>query len=117
MASSDLLAATSMLPRVLAAAALGTASADLVAPATNRAAIIKSAVACNTTAAAATLTVTVTKSGGSTVTIVNAYTLAAGDSTNLTELVGAMLGPGDKVSALSGTASAISVVITGTDNS
>lgn len=117
MASSDLLAATSMLPRVLAAASLGTSSTDLVAPAADHASIIKSAVASNTSASAASLTVTVTKSGGTAVPVISGYSLAAGDATPLTELIGLMLGPGDKVSALSGTASAISVVITGTDNS
>ena len=117
MASSDLIAVTSMLPKVLYAGTLGTTSGDLVAPAANHASVIKSAVACNTTASAATLTVTITQSGGSAKTIISAYSLAGGDSTSLTELVGSMLGPGDKISALAGTASAINVVITGTDNS
>lgn len=117
MANSDLLLASSMLPKVLSASVLGTGSSDLVAPAANHASVIKSAVACNTTGAAVTFTVTVTKNGGGAVTIINGLSLAGGDSTVLSEIVGAMLGPGDKVSAQASAGASISVVITGTDNS
>lgn len=118
MASSDLLAATSMLPHVLYAGTLGTSSGDIIAPAANHAAVVKSVAACNTTGSPVTVTLTVTKSGGSAVTIVSAFSLVAGDSTSFADvLAGAMFGPGDKLSALAGSGGAINLVVSGTDNS
>ena len=117
MASADLLAASSMLGKVLYVGTLGTSSGDLLAPATNHAQIVKKATVCNTTASPATLTITVTQSGGATKTVISVMSLGAGETVDLTELAGLMLGPGDKLSALSGTASALDAVISGTENS
>lgn len=117
MASNDLIAVTSMIGKVLSANTLTTSSVDQLAPAANHGQIVKKAIACNTSAAAATLTVTVTQSGGSAKTIISAFSIAAGDTVDLTELAGLCLGPSDKVSALAGTATSINLVISGTDNS
>jgi hypothetical protein len=117
MASNDLIAVTSMVGKVLSANTLTTGSVDQLAPSANHGQIIKAALACNTTASTATLTVTITMSGGSAKTIISAYPVAAGDTVPLDELVGLCLGPGDKVSALAGTAASINLVISGTENS
>lgn len=117
MASSDLIAISSMLPGVIYAGTLGTSSTDVVAPATNHAAIVKSVVVCNSASTSTTLTVTATKSGGSAVPIVSAFSVPAGDTVPLDELGGSMFGPGDKLSAYAGAASSLSLVITGTVNS
>ncbi len=117
MPSNDLIAVTSMIGKVLSANTLTTSTVDQLAPAANHGMIVKKALVCNTTASAATLTITATLSGGSAKTIVSAYSVAAGDTLDLTELAGLCLGPGDKVSALAGTGSALNLVISGTENS
>jgi hypothetical protein len=117
MASNDLIAVTSLIGKVLSANTLTTSSVDQLAPAANHGMIVKKAIACNTTASAATLTITVTKSGGSALTIVSAYPVAAGDTVDFTELAGLCLGPSDKVSALAGTGASINLIISGTENS
>jgi hypothetical protein len=117
MASNDLIAVTSMIGKVLYSGTLGTGSGDLLAPAANHGQIVKTVTACNAGAVAAALTLTVTQSGGSAKTIISAYTIAAGDTVNLTELVGLALGPGDKLSGLASAATSINLIITGTENS
>lgn len=117
MPSNDLIAVSSMIGKILFAGTLATGSGDLLAPAANHGQIVKKATVCNTTAVAATLTVTVTQSGGLTKTVLSVVPVAAGDTLDLTELAGLMLGPGDKLSALASAATTLDVVVSGTDNS
>lgn len=70
----------------------------------------------NTTAAAATLTVNLVKSGGAAGannTILSAKTIAPGECYTCPEVVGHVLGPGDFISTSSGTAAAITVRASG----
>lgn len=118
MASADLIAVSSMLGKILAATTLATTGATAVytVPA-NTGAIVKKALVCNTTTSPATITVALTKSGGSAVTVVNAYSVGANDTVDLTELAGLCLGPGDIVTCTAGTAAALNVALSGTENS
>lgn len=66
----------------------------------------------NTTGAAATLTVKLVASGGAASasnTIVSAKNLAAGECYTFPEIVGHVLNPGDFISTLAGTATAITI--------
>ncbi len=77
---------------------------------------VTSAVLANVSASAVTVTVAVVPSGQSvdgTRTIVSAYPLAAGDSTVLTELVGALLDTGAFISITASAGTAINYLITG----
>jgi hypothetical protein len=70
----------------------------------------------NTTGVAATLTVKLVASAGAASasnTIVSAKSLAAGECYTFPELVGHVLGPGDFISTLAGTAAAISIRASG----
>lgn len=78
--------------------------------------IIDRATATNAAVGAATLTVNVVQSGGSASNsnmIVDAKSIAAGDCYLLPELVGQVMTPGDFLSAISDTASAIVLRVSG----
>lgn len=77
---------------------------------------IASAVLCNATGSAVTVSVSVAPSGGAvdaTRVIVSAFVLAAGDSTTLNELVGAMLDAGALISVTASAGTAINYLFTG----
>src|ERR1700704_648408 len=79
---------------------------------------IKSATLTNTTVSTVTVSLSVLKVGQTadgTHRIMSSFALAGGDSLldGVKELVGVCLGPGDFVSAIAGTASAVTLVITG----
>jgi hypothetical protein len=70
----------------------------------------------NTTGAAATLTIKLVPSGGAAGagnTITSAKTLQAGESYTFPEIVGHVLSPGDFISTLAGTATAITIRASG----
>ena len=70
----------------------------------------------NTTASSATLTIKLITSGGGagvSNTIVLNKTLAAGETYTFPEVVGHVLGPGDFISTLAGTAAAITIRASG----
>lgn len=101
-------------PAVLApGSVLGTASAALyTAPAGTRA-VVKRAVFSNITATSQSITVTVTRSGGSAVTIISAQAVP-GNSTYLApELSNLVLAPGDALGALSSAAASINAFASG----
>jgi hypothetical protein len=52
--------------------------------------------------------------GDGTHRVLNSYSLAPGDTLPLDMLRGAMLGPGDKIAAFAGAATAVDIVVTGT---
>lgn len=79
-------------------------------PPTGKGTIIDKATGTNTTAAPATLTVNLIKSGGAAGAgnvIASAQSIAPGAAYTFPELVGHVLGPGDIISGLAGTAAAI----------
>ena len=68
----------------------------------------------NTTGAGVTLTVNVVENGGSVATsnqYINAGTVAANSSDPLFDITGVILGPGDFISAIAGSASALNLKI------
>lgn len=78
--------------------------------------IIDKFSATNTTASAATIAVNIVTSGGSAGAlnlILAAKTIAPGECYTCPELVGHVLGPGDFISTIAGTASAITIRASG----
>ncbi|MEU6582735.1 hypothetical protein [Nocardia sp. NPDC046763] len=121
MAGADVLHAATISPLVLQSGQLGTtADATIYTAAASTSVKITTAVVCNTTGSAATVSVGVCKAGqtaGAANRVVSGYSLAAGDSLSLSAyLNGAMLGPGDFITAYAGTASAVNLIITGIVN-
>ena len=112
-----MLVAASASPKVLYSALLSTSASAVVTAAASTSVKVSTGTACNTTGTAATFTLDVCKTGdtaGASHRVVSAASIAAGASLDLRPyLQGVMLGPGDFLSALSGTASAITLVITG----
>jgi hypothetical protein len=116
MSTQNLMAATSSLPQVLVSQQLAAAeTAQYTCPA-NSAVKVASAVLTNNTGSAVTVSVSVLKSGQTadgTHRVLSGYSLAAGDSTVLSELAGVFLGPGDFVSAIASAATSVTLVMSG----
>lgn len=77
---------------------------------------IKSAVLTNSSASAVTVSVSVLKSGQTadgTHRVLAAYSLTAGDSAVVAELIGTFLGPGDFISAIASAATSVAFVVSG----
>jgi hypothetical protein len=79
---------------------------------------IASATLCNVSASAVTVSVSLVKAGAgaagnNTNRVLSSFVLEAKDSLILTELVGAFMGPGDFISAIASTDSAVAFVVTG----
>lgn len=85
-------------------------------PATGKGTILDKFTGTNTTAAAAVLTVNLVKAAGAaaaTNVISSAVSIAPGASYTFPELVGHVLGAGDFISTLAGTAAAITIRASG----
>lgn len=120
MATQNLIGATSNLPGVLVSQQLAAAETTQYTCPANSAVKVATATLANTSGSSVTVAISVVKSGGTAGNAnraVPTFTLAAGDSTVVNELVGALLGPGDLISTLAGTASAVAFVLTGTVSS
>lgn len=115
--AENYLASTAAVGKILDGRTLSTVSADVYTVPAATGCVVKKGIVCNTSAAAATFTLSVTKSGGSAVVLFSAYSVLPGDTVDLTELVGLCLGPADKLSAFAGTSSAIRLLLSGTENS
>jgi hypothetical protein len=120
----NLLTATSNLPQVLVSKLLEFGeTTQYTCPSGAQASAVKIATAtlCNTSAAAVSVSVSLCKNGVTTTApqfrILSNYSLAAGDSIRLVELNGAMLGPGDFISATSSALNTVAFVVTGTVSS
>jgi hypothetical protein len=106
---------------ILYAGQPGTSDADVVENASTEGGPfgapleVKSASVCNSTGAAATLTVKVQKASGVERFVYSAQSIAAGATVALSALVGLVLANGDQIHMLAGTAAALDVVISGTE--
>jgi hypothetical protein len=117
MAAGDFKQASN-LNAFIAAGQVGSANSEVTVhtvPASSQEKIA-TAVVCNVGAAAATISVSLVPSGGTagaTNRVITAYALAAGDSTKIVELEGAMLPTGAFITINSSVASAVDYSITG----
>lgn len=117
--SSNIIAATSIVPQVLVSQQLGTSDAAIYTVPAATSVKIAQGTYCNVTASAVTVYLSIVKTGGTvgdgTHRVINAFSLAGNDTLSLRDYVnGAMLGPGDIVAGYAGTASAVDFVLTGT---
>jgi hypothetical protein len=116
MPATSLMDATLAVPQVLVSQQLASSETTQYTAAALNWVKIASAVLTNTSGSAVTVSISVVKTGGTAGAanrVLSAYSLAAGDSTSLTELAGVFLGPGDFISALAGTATAVAFVVSG----
>lgn len=118
MATPDLLNLASGAPGLLTAgsALLTSGETTVYTVPSNKAAKILKGVIANTSAAAVTVSVSVVPSGGtagSANRVLTGFSLAAGDSTVLTELEGIELGQNDFISVNASAGSAIAVTLSG----
>lgn len=122
MAGSNVMAATSLAPKVLCATQLSgtTATAVYTVPAGGSAKITFGSI-CNTSGSTVTVSLSLVTSGGTAGVgnrVISGASLLAGDTLPLASFVaGATLGPGEFVSVTAGTAAALTVVLTGTEHS
>lgn len=96
------------IPKKLYANKPGTTSATLYTVPTSTTTIVKNIVLCNTTGTAATVTLI---AGGQT--IVSAFSIAANDTVTLD--LSLVMATADTITGLQGTASAISIYISGVE--
>lgn len=120
MPTQNLMAVTSALPQVLASGQLPSTEAAVYACPANSSVKIANASVSNVSGAAVTIGLAIVKSGGTigdgTHKIVPAtYSLAAGDTLPLKDLLGDhMLGPGDIIAGVCSSSTAADFVVSGT---
>jgi len=101
------------LPNRLATLELTTASVDQYTAPTNVRTQIAACTVANKTATARYVTVTITPSGGSAFNLVYRVTIPINTQVTLSAVVGIVLQPGDKISALAEANSAIDFNLAG----
>lgn len=114
--TADFKQRTSLVGKILASGQLASGESAVYTVPASSAVTIASAVLCNTSATAVTVSVSVVPSGGSvdgTHRVISGYSLAAGDSTALEELVGALLDAGAFISMNASAGSAVDYLLTG----
>lgn len=118
--TQNVIQATSGLPQVLVSQFIAaTETTQYTCPASSSVTVDAVAVA-NTSGSAVTVSLSLVKSGGTAGSSNRAAlfsgsgALAAGDSATVNELEGQKLGPGDFISAIASTGSAVSLVVSGT---
>lgn len=116
--AADFKQGSNLAGKILASGQVAAATTDTTVytvPASS-AAKIATAVLCNVGAGATTVSVSVVPSGVSldaTRRVVQAYTLTAGDTTSIAEIVGAFLDAGAYISLNAGAATSVNYLITG----
>lgn len=120
--STNLLApATTMTPQVLQSGYLGTSDAAIYTVPSVSSCVIGTGVICNQSGSAVTVYLDVVPTGGSAGAshrIINAWSLAAGDTLSLTPYIGGqMMTAGDFIGGYASTGTAVVLVLTGTVNS
>lgn len=119
--TQNLMAATSLLPKLLASIQLSATTATTVytVPA-GGAAVVKQGTLCNTGGSAVTVSVAVVPSGGTadgTHRLISGYSLAAGDTLPLRDYLGDLcLGPGDFIAVTASTANVVDVILSGSES-
>lgn len=118
MATANLISTTSMVEAVLYSNQLtATTVTTIYTVGSGKGAKIATATICNTDASAQTIDVHVVASGGSagaTNKVISAYSIAAGDTLSLNDILGGMmLGEGDFIAVKAGTANKLNVTLTG----
>jgi hypothetical protein len=114
--ATSALDATLSKPQVLVAQQLASSETTQYTVAALNWVRIANATLTNTSGAAVTVSMSLVKTGGTAGAsnrVLSAYSLQPGDSTVVVELVGHMLGPGDFISAVAGTASAVAFLLSG----
>ena len=116
MATPNLNSITTVIPKVLASAQLASGDTTVYTVGASKAAKLAKLVLTNTSASAVTVSVSVVPSGGTvdgTHKVVSAYSIAAGDSTAITEAENIWLGAGDFISVNASAATSINVLASG----
>lgn len=116
MATPNLNSITSVIPKVLASAQLASGENTVYTVGASKAAKLAKLVLANVSASAVTVSASIVPSGGAvdgTHKVVSAYSLAAGDSTVITETDNIWLGAGDFISVNASAATAINVLASG----
>lgn len=116
MATPNLSAITIVTPGILASQQLAPGDTTIYTVPANKAAKLAKLVLTNVSGVAVTVSVSVVPSGASvdgTHRVVSAYTLAAGDSTSVTEIEGCWLGQGDLVSVNASAGTAVDALMSG----
>lgn len=114
--SNNLMTATSGIPQVLVSQQLATSETTQYTCAASTAVKLANATLTNTSGSGVTVSISVVKSGGTAGNanrVLSSYTVAAGDSLVIPEVSGHVLGPGDFISAIAGTATAVAFVLSG----
>lgn len=114
---ADFKQGTNLAGKILASGRVsGTTATTVYTVPASSAVKIATAVLCNTSASAVTISVSVVPSGGTvdgTHVVVSNYSLAANDSVTLTELVGSLLDAGAFISVTCSTGAVITYTLTG----
>ena len=116
MATPNLSAITTVTPGILASQQLASGDTTIYTVPANKAAKLAKLALTNVSGAAVVVSVSVVPSGGAvdaTHRVVSGFSLAAGDSTTVTEIEGCWLGQGDLVSVNASAATAIDVLLSG----
>lgn len=118
MAGDNIINAVTITPQIIRSTYLPitTEAAQYTVPASTSVKVATASIT-NVTASAVTVSLSLVPTGGSldgTHRVLNSYSLPANDTLELSMLRGAMLGPGDVIGGLAGTASAVVLVVTGT---
>lgn len=116
MAGSNIIVAATIEPKVIRSAYLPitTEAAQYTVPASTSIKVATASIT-NVTASAVTVSLSVVPTGGTlngSQRVLNSYSLPANDTLELSWLKGAMLGPGDFIAGLAGTASAVVLTVT-----
>jgi hypothetical protein len=115
--TADFKTGTSLAGKILASGRVGATTATTIYTVPASSAVkIATAVLCNTSTAAVVVSVSVVPSGGSvdgTHLVVSNYSLAANDSTKLTELEGAMLDAGAFIALTPSVSGVLDYLLTG----
>lgn len=116
MATPNLNAITSVIPKILASAQLASGDNTVYTVGASKAAKLAKLVLSNVSASAVTVSASIIPSGGTvdgTHKIVSAYSLLAGDSTVITEIENVWIGAGDYISVNASAATSINVFASG----
>ena len=116
MATPNLNSITTVIPKILASAQVASGETTVYTVGASKAAKLAKLVLANTSASAVTVSVSVVPSGGTvdgTHKVMSAYSIAAGDSTVITEAENIWLGAGDFISVNASAATAINVLASG----